>query len=1234
MQWNARGAITRLPELKKYLLENKIDLICLQETLLSPTKNFNLPGYSIIRCDVIPEFIAHGGVLIAVADHLHYLHIELKTQLQALAVKIFFGNRQYILINMYNPPGINLDLNSLQEILKEENVIFLGDFNAHHPMWTAKKSDQPGIELVKLCDNNNLALLNTSVHTYLYHNGSTSLLDLSFVSAKIALDFNFVVETSMFGSDHFPVRISIDSTEETESAIPRINYRKINWIAFRQIIENEFANYLIPTDVQQFYKQFVEKIISSASRSSPPPSSRKRNRKSLPYWTASCRSAVSARNRALRIFQRSKKSEDGITYRQKKAIAQREIRSAQKTCWQNYCSSLTEASKLSSVWNMARKMTGKTSGRRAITLIKSGKPVTNSHDVAELFVEHYSNVSSNCNLSSDLLRRRQRLEKKWEKSASKFNSKTASLNLPFTFFELENAIKFSKKKTAPGQDTITYEILKNLPKSCLDILLQLYNKIWETTQMPAEWKNSIVIPILKKGENPHEPGSYRPISLTSTICKIHEKMIANRLYWYFENNNLFKPEQAGFRRAHSTADQMLRLHDSIEKGFSHSHATLAVFLDFSKAFDMVWINGLLYKLRRLHIFGNLYCWIENFLSDRQICVRISDQTSSPKKLENGTPQGSVISPLLFLIMVNDFPDTEKYQIHASLFADDSAIWKTGKSFKFLFKKVQQSLDDIEKWCSKWGFLINLKKTVFMSFSRGRKPEADLSLTLKNQKLSAVDSFRFLGLTFTPTLNWKLHITTVAEKCHKALNLLRSVSSKSWGANKKTTLLLYNALIKSRLTYGGEILYTASSKDLQKLDSIQYQALRIATRALPGTPAIAIQNETGEMPLAIYRKQQLFLHFVNMKRSKLNPASECIHETWLNTYGHLSQSHRLVSDICKPIKPIIDRISDVPVASSDPFWDLAILHVDISLSEKICKKTENIIVMKNLALEVMENYQSFTAIYTDGSKSGDKTGFAFYSNTGKMTYIARFSGETSIFHAELSAILAVFQYILGMISSLHSCAFAIFTDSLSVATYLKLNFTSFLLPAADEIRKIFQILHKANIRIALIWIPSHVGLTGNEKADYYAKRALSDAESVIIPLKLSIIDAKHQVKSVILDIWQQFYDSKNHASLYKQVEPKVSNEIKYFNSNRQVDVIVTRLRLGRCLLNYYLYQQKMSDTKNCLSCKIPENIEHFLLYCDSNGIKFLHNYHTLAPLLQDHGTMEKIAKYIIFHKIKI
>lgn len=198
--------------------------------------------------------------------------------------------------------------------------------------------------------------------------------------------------------------------------------------------------------------------------------------------------------------------------------------------------------------------------------------------------------------------------------------------------------------------------------------------IWDSAELPSSWTKALIIPILKPNKDPLVLESYRPISLTSVLCKILERVINNRLRWILESENLLNNAQCAFRPARSTTDQLLYLQHSINEAFSKKHRLLAVFFDCSRAFDLTWRYKILEKLHDWNFRGKLPMFIKNFLANRSFQTKIGNHLSSSQSQVNGVPQSSVISPTLFNIAINDITSTIQSLVKAALYADDVVIF--------------------------------------------------------------------------------------------------------------------------------------------------------------------------------------------------------------------------------------------------------------------------------------------------------------------------------------------------------------------------------------------------------------------------------------------------------------------------------------------------------------------------------------------------------------------------------
>ena len=313
------------------------------------------------------------------------------------------------------------------------------------------------------------------------------------------------------------------------------------------------------------------------------------------------------------------------------------------------------------------------------------------------------------------------------------------------------AVKKLKERKSPGPDGISNEMISHLGNTALKKLVEIFNLSWKKGEVPQIWKDALMIPLHKKGKDKSKALSYRPISLTSCVCKTMERTINNRLQWYLEKEMLIAPEQAGFRQYRSTEDQTTHLTQVIEDAFQRKKVVLASFIDLQKAFDEVWKAGLRVKLQRNGIRGNMKKWIDSYLHNRKARVLVNGHTGRKRLLKEGVPQGGVLSPTLFILFINDIIKELPRGIQAALYADDLVMWCSEQYATTATYMMQQTLDKLEKWTNMWSISINKEKSSATLFTlTAQKPG---KLTLGNHRLPFEDEQTYLGVTYDKRLTW-------------------------------------------------------------------------------------------------------------------------------------------------------------------------------------------------------------------------------------------------------------------------------------------------------------------------------------------------------------------------------------------------------------------------------------------------------------------------------------------------
>ena len=334
------------------------------------------------------------------------------------------------------------------------------------------------------------------------------------------------------------------------------------------------------------------------------------------------------------------------------------------------------------------------------------------------------------------------------------------------------------------------------------------------SKIPTLWKKAIVVPIYKKGKR-NDPSNYRPISLTSVLCRLLEKIIHSHVLMHMMNNNLISSSQHGFITGRSTQTQQIHYLDHLTQLFDEKKQTEIVYLDFSKAFDTVSHSKLLYVLRYYQLDQIVISWIENYLFQRLQTTVVDNVYSSFKPVTSGVPQGSVLAPLLFIIYTEDLIRSIKQASpNTTLFAYADDI----KLISNDHVALQIALDAVEEWIDIWHLRLNAKKSEHLTL----RLKNTTTLRLQNQPIPKVDVVRDLGVTLSQDLKWKPYISKVRSKA----NILSHSILRTFSSNNCWLLLnLFKTYVRPLVEYNTSSWSPFLKCDIKDIESIQ----RVFTR---------------------------------------------------------------------------------------------------------------------------------------------------------------------------------------------------------------------------------------------------------------------------------------------------------------------------------------------------------------------------------------------------------------------
>ena len=326
-------------------------------------------------------------------------------------------------------------------------------------------------------------------------------------------------------------------------------------------------------------------------------------------------------------------------------------------------------------------------------------------------------------------------------------------------------IRDMKDNKSPGVDGIPPKLLLEIVEQISIPLATVFNLSLEEGIVPLEWKEANIIPLFKKGSR-NKSENYRPVSLTSVICKLLERLIKDHLVDFLVKNKLINPSQHGFLKARSCLTNMLCFLEDVTKWLDEGSPVDIIYLDFKKAFDKVPHQRLLLKLKAHGIGNGMINWIEKWLIDRRQRVVVDGEVSNWKAVLSGVPQGSVLGPILFLIYINDLDDDITSKVLK--FADDTKVFRKIKSDADK-QHLQDDLNKLIEWSEKWQMLFNFGKCKCLHTGHGNE---DAQYTMGDTVLNTTLKEKDLGLTISADMKVSEQCGIAAAKGNQILGLIR------------------------------------------------------------------------------------------------------------------------------------------------------------------------------------------------------------------------------------------------------------------------------------------------------------------------------------------------------------------------------------------------------------------------------------------------------------------------------
>ena len=1012
----------------------------------------------------------------------------------------------------------------------------------------------------------NYGLLNEFyVPTYIDHkNNTTSCLDLCFVSGTLLTVGSFQGGVDL-GSDHFPIICSFKCNIEKDSGkiIKRWKYSTADWPKFQKQLEEQCSEMIGPLDAISHNMILTKSIYEAAESCIGKTSGDRVLRRYIPGWDQECRTVITERRKARNMLWTVPTTENLIKWKRARAKARYIMKIKKQEAFEDFVKTLNMNTPSKTVWEKIKSLGGSMRGR---VNQKMGNPGEDKCTTANNIAKHFARFK--CPPENE----------EHNRVIQDITNLRAEEIPSITLNELTAAIKRTKN-TSPGEDEISNIMLKKLPSSTVDSLLDLYNTSLCSYTVPKSWKTGVVFPLLKPGGDPTSMKSLRPITMLSCIGKLMERIVQRRLEYHLETNNKLDGFQTGFRKGTGTTEALALIYKDINWALETRGFTIAIFLDIESAFDCVGHHALLYKMRELKTPSYLLKWFQDYLKNRTLKVRYDDITSAEKSLEAGVQQGSVLSPILFNIMMNDIPKDQ--EVKTTIYADDVTITSLGRTLEEAKANAQRYLNLFCTWLRKWNLNINPHKSSFQIYS-SKRVIPDCQIKISNVNIKYVKEQKILGITFDcPKFTLNTHIMNLNNECRRRLQVIRALSSTKWGCNRNLLRRIYVAYIRSKIEYGSILFTDLHVNKISKLRVLQNDAMRSILGARKTSPIVSLEVETFLPPLEKRFKIMFVKWFVKVKR--LPGYCDMLGLADMNNRGFFLRKMREISlemGLPRVRSDEFPRVSPV-----EPWLNLSEnIHIHLPFSTEQSSDNRVNFLFEEL---VTSKYADFVHIYTDGSKLQDgSVAAAIYIPHLKKMITYKLNPVCSVLSAELFAILKALE---AVVKSNFTSEVVIFTDSQSSLHVISNTLRPSHVAITLGIQKIMS-----THRVQLQWVKAHCGIEGNEVVDRAANRGHSNIFSTNCIITTE--DVLHDFNKYFIDYWQRSWRHEvrisGKGSFMEENVDKIKSNHWVNIKSRKLEISIARLRIGHVGLKSHLHRFEMSESPLCDNCTQLETIQHF------------------------------------------
>ena len=1176
------------------------------------------------------------------------LNIPDTCDLTAIQLKGPYGKLS--LFNVYNDCTHSRNETALQRYIQDNSnnllatenhhMIWAGDFNRHHPLWDrdedthlfTQQATRQAEGLINILATYDLNMSLPKGIPTLQHMVTKrySRPDNVFCTPGISEYITkCVVDPSMrpTSTDHFPIITNILLPQVRSYTPPSHNFREADWDKFRQKLSLKFQAAPGPPTINdlgqltlaaELLTQALQDTISDEiPKTKPRPESKR-------WWNGDLKKKRKELNRLRAKSYRFRAIADHPSHTELKTKSSKygeTIIQAKRQHWSNYLEEMTSAD----IWTankFIKEPAGDGGSPRIPTLQVRNEEgvithINNNEDKAKTFVKGFflppppPAAQEPCQYPEPL--------------PDPPQLSTEQL--------LAHIVKLAPYK-AHGPDGIPNIVLQKCADLLLERLMKIYRAILDLGIYFDPWREFTTIVLRKPGKPSYEvPKAYRPIALISTMAKVLTSIVAENLSRIVEQHHLLPRTHFSGRPGRSTVDAIQYLVHKISTAWRENKVASVLFLDVEGAFPNAVNAKLIHNLKKRRVPKAIVQFITQLLQNRRTKLKFDDYVSEPIDITNGIGQGDPLSMLLYIIYnadLLDLPDNPNAEDVIG-YVDDIALFSTGIDFDESTQRLSEMMtkqDGGLQWSISHNSRFEVTKSAIIHFSRKTVPDPDShhgrmqlprpTLTLNQEEVQEVTSYKYLGIQIDNRLKWKEQAQRATANATKWILQFRRLTKINTGIKAKLMRQLYLAVALPKITYGIDIWYTPPNKPagytknqgsagiLRNLQKIQ----RIATLAITGTlrssPNDFVDLHAGTYPIELALLKACHSAMVRyLTLPDTHPLYQIIRKAQrYPPTKHLSPLNTLITQLGLKNKRIETIQPAVTLTKRKP-----------SFTVKIDENRED-----SIKFEAHDNADY--KLFSDGSGHENGIGSAAIlyerNRLRPLRSLQAFLGtpnKHNTYEAEaVGAILAL--WLIHTTPDLIGRKVTLYIDNQSIISALST-------PKSTSGQHLLNLLrtsaNETGCKLTIRWISSHSKVKGNEDADRMAKEAAEGRSSAAIslphilrsPLPISSSATKQDFNAVIKHRWATTWEAsprKARIAQFGGTFPFGEFTKQLQSLTRKHSSLILQLRCGHIPLNVYLHRISKSDTDKCQKCDPdelgntpPETVNHFLFDCPAHAI---------------------------------